>query len=99
MLRRTRGDRHEHSLSNPIVHVAPPYAVAPEGQQPDDERRGIPNDDKRHLFPKSSLMQSPNTDEPGHRYAKPRIGAKIDENDSCRRTTGRTGKSPWKALC
>src|SRR2546422_8530893 len=35
-----------HSLSNPVVHVAPPYAAASKRQQPDHERSGVPHDDR-----------------------------------------------------
>src|SRR6266436_3189619 len=98
ILRRTRGGRHKHSLSNPVVHVAPPNAAAPKGQQPDHECRSIPNDDEWHLFPKPSLVQSPNTDEPGHRNAKPRIGSQIRESDSCGGMGESHSQTPWQTL-
>src|SRR6266850_641573 len=97
-LRRTRGGRYEHALLNPVVDVAPPYAVASERQQPDHKRGRIPDHDERHPFPESSLVQSPNADQPRHCHAERQIEADIGEAN-CRRISQRNGQTPWQSLC
>src|SRR6266850_3426911 len=96
-LRRTCDGGHEHSLSNPIIDVAPADTIAPERQQPDHERRCIPNDDEWHFFPESLLPHSPRAHQPRHRHAEPHVGADIPEADYSWMSQ-RDSYAPWQSL-
>src|SRR5438876_1365810 len=95
--RRTRSGRHKHALLNPVVDVAPPYAAASEGQQPDHKGRGIPNHDERHRLPEPFLLQSPHANQQRHRHAERQIRAEIREAN-CGWMSQRNRQTPWKCL-
>src|SRR5258708_22581715 len=96
VLNRRLNNRNKHSFANPIVHIAPTNAVAAEGQEPDQKRSSIPNDEERHGPPKTALLEAPDTDEPGDQHATKKIGTDVSEanrigmSQSNRQTPGQT---------
>src|SRR5260370_19746542 len=97
MLSGSVDDRQERSSANPVIHITPVNAIAPESQQPDHERGRVPHDDERHLLPETALLESPDADQPGDQNPEEKVGAKIREAD-CGWMCDRNGEAPRQAL-